>query len=182
MNKIIAWCDQALSFLSRLSALAAGVLVYSMMAGIVVYVILRKLGIGVYFVEEYSGYSLVFMAYIGLAYTFRTGGHIRVDIVFGRLKPMVRAILEIAAIVAGLIILYMLSLETLGNALFSLKANFRSSFLTESPLWPFQLFIPMGLTILGLEMFLRLMVLVREVIGQTITRKTSVRISEGKVG
>lgn len=177
MNKIIACCDQVLSFLSRFSALAAAVLVYSMMAVIVVYVILRKLGIGLYFVEEYSGYSLVFMAYVGLAYTYRTGGHIRVDFVFGRLKPEVRAVLEIAAIVAGLIILYMLSWETLANALFSLKANFRSSFVTESPLWPFQLFIPIGLALLGLEMFLRLTVLVRGVIGQILTRKTAVRIS-----
>ena len=43
------------------------------------------------FVEEWSGYLLVLIAYLGMAYTLRSGGHLKVNMAIEHLPPRLRA-------------------------------------------------------------------------------------------
>jgi TRAP-type C4-dicarboxylate transport system permease small subunit len=55
------------------------------------------------FVEELSGYVVLGIVFLGLAYTLRTGGHIRVDIVHDRLVGRARTALQAACLTLALV-------------------------------------------------------------------------------
>jgi TRAP-type C4-dicarboxylate transport system permease small subunit len=55
------------------------------------------------FVEELSGYVVLGIVFLGLAYTLRTGGHIRVDIVHDRLAGAGRTALQAACLLLALV-------------------------------------------------------------------------------
>ena len=63
----------------------------------------RVLNAPLLFVEEVSGYLVLAIVFLGLAYTLKDGGHIRVDIVFGRLTGGVRRATQAACLVAALV-------------------------------------------------------------------------------
>ncbi|GAH63367.1 unnamed protein product, partial [marine sediment metagenome] len=46
------------------------------------------------FVEEFTGYMMVFVAYFSQAYVLRIGGHIKVNFVFKKLTNKIQSILE----------------------------------------------------------------------------------------
>jgi TRAP-type C4-dicarboxylate transport system permease small subunit len=54
------------------------------------------------FVEEFSGYVVLAIVFLGLAYTMRTDGHIRVDVVLQRVRGRVRAALQAACLLVAL--------------------------------------------------------------------------------
>ena len=54
------------------------------------------------FVEEVSGYVVLAIVFLGLAYTLRTGGHIRVDVVQDRLRGRARTVLQAACLLVAL--------------------------------------------------------------------------------
>ena len=54
------------------------------------------------FVEEVSGYAVLAIVFLGLAYTMRTDGHIRVDIVHERLRGRARTALQAACLLVAL--------------------------------------------------------------------------------
>jgi TRAP-type C4-dicarboxylate transport system permease small subunit len=55
------------------------------------------------FVEEVSGYVVLAIVFLGLAYTLRTGGHIRVDVVQDRLRGRARTALHVASLLIALV-------------------------------------------------------------------------------
>jgi TRAP-type C4-dicarboxylate transport system permease small subunit len=63
----------------------------------------RVLNAPLLFVEEVSGYLVLAIVFLGLAYTLKDGGHIRVDIVLGRLTGGVRRATQAACLVAALV-------------------------------------------------------------------------------
>lgn len=52
--------------------------------------------------EEVSGYMVVAIVFLGLAYTMKAEGHIRADIILSHVPVRVRAVLEILATVIAL--------------------------------------------------------------------------------
>src|SRR5687768_1133664 len=54
------------------------------------------------FVEEFSGYVVLAIVFLGLAYTMRSGGHIRVDIVQDRVRGRARTALQGACLLVAL--------------------------------------------------------------------------------
>lgn len=88
-----------MSFLARASLVAgqtAGIAAVLMMILVTVSVLARYvLNEPFSFTEEISGYLVMFMVFMGLGYTFRTGGHIRTDLFTGRVSPGVRRWLDL---------------------------------------------------------------------------------------
>jgi TRAP-type C4-dicarboxylate transport system permease small subunit len=54
------------------------------------------------FVEEFSGYVVLAIVFLGLAYTMRADGHIRVDIVQDRVRGRARTALQAACLLVAL--------------------------------------------------------------------------------
>ncbi len=104
--------------------------------------------------------AMAFMAFCGLAYTQRIGGHIRMDIVIGQLSAQRLWFAEAATtclmFAMSLILIY-------GSWLHFLRA-FQigdSSLDIDLPIWPSKLVIPIALGILAVRLFLQLCGFVR---------------------
>lgn len=101
-------------------------------------------GQSTFITEEYSGYLLCWFAFMGMAYTLKTDGHIRVTMLLSRLGPRKKASMEIFSGIVGLgVFVY---LTTYLGILFydSVNTGVRSMHVSQTPL-----FIPQIIPVLG---------------------------------
>ena len=112
------------------------------------------------FVDEVASFLQIVVIFGGLAYTFRTGGHVRVDLVTARLPPRARAWLRVVALLASLGFLVIVMWTTLQSALTAYRYG-RVSTVMLYPLWGPMLLIPLGLALLEIVMLVALVQQVR---------------------
>ena len=93
---MIGWTSKAAGLLAGLGVLA--------MAGLITFDVLMRyfLDRPQLFVDELASFLQVFVVFAGLAYTFRAGGHVRVDLVTSSLPRPVRAWLRAVTLALGL--------------------------------------------------------------------------------
>ena len=100
--------------------------------------------------DEFGGYSLVLITFLGLAYCWKEKGHIRITFLVDKLPAR---IVRIIRIVSLSLILFYIGLSTKVSWIFligSFKRNIRSNSFLMTPLkWP-QMVIPIGLSLLFL--------------------------------
>ncbi len=106
--------------------------------------------IGVVFIDEYIGYLLIVITFMGLAYTFNEGGHIKVDLIFRLLPRKAQLIVRLVTSLVALSISTLLTVETYKRVLVSYKYNVVSVTPMETPLFIPQMFIPLAFGLLSL--------------------------------
>jgi TRAP-type C4-dicarboxylate transport system permease small subunit len=111
------------------------------------------------FVDEVASFLQVLLIFGGAAYTFRVGGHVRVDLLTARLPPAARAWLRLGTLVLGLVFLAVVIWVTTQSAITAYRYG-RVSAVMLYPLWLPMAFIPAGLALMALAM---LAALVRQV-------------------
>ncbi|MEO9654016.1 TRAP transporter small permease [Marinomonas sp.] len=87
MSHIKEKCYQCSGLLSGFFIVAITLLLLAQIVG-------RLFGFIVPSAEDFAGYSLAASTFLGLAYTFREGGHIRVTLLIQRFSPLPRRIQE----------------------------------------------------------------------------------------
>ena len=100
--------------------------------------------------DEFSAYMLVALAYLGMAYTWRQGGHVRVTVLISRLPYKVSSWIRFAGLI--LVFIFMVELDRVGYKMimYALQINLRSSTWLMVPLfWP-QLTVFVGFVLLTL--------------------------------
>lgn len=106
--------------------------------------------------SEYSGYLLVACTLLGMAWTLRDGGFIRVDLVYakfrGRLLHFANLVIAIIGAMTTLIFTYYVVIFTWQ----SFEAGVTSIDITRTPLWIPQLTMPIGGALLSWAMFVNL--------------------------
>ena len=107
------------------------------------------------FVDELASFLEVVVIFGGLAHTFRTGGHVRVDLVTAHLPGRARAWLRLAGLALGIMFLAVVIWPTVESSLTAYRYG-RVSAVMLYPLWPTMLIIPLGLALLGLVMIVAL--------------------------
>ena len=107
------------------------------------------------FVDEVASFLELFVIFGGLAYTFRTGGHVRVDLVTARLPGRARARLRVLGLVLGLAFLAIVIWTTAQSALTAYRYG-RVSAVMLYPLWAPMALIPLGLALLAAVMLVAL--------------------------
>jgi C4-dicarboxylate transporter DctQ subunit len=107
------------------------------------------------FVDEVASFLEVLVVFGGAAYTFRAGGHVRVDLVTSLLAPARRARLRAATLALGIVFLALVIWVTTQSALTAWRYG-RVSAVMLYPLWWPMLLIPAGLALLALAMIARL--------------------------
>lgn len=104
--------------------------------------------------DEISGYAMVFVSFIGLAYTWRERGHIRVTFIVQKMRAGVSNYLRLFTLTAALgysVVLIVASILFLRDAF---RRGIVSTSELELPLaWP-QLAIPIGATFMALILIL----------------------------
>jgi TRAP-type C4-dicarboxylate transport system permease small subunit len=87
----------------------------------------------------------------GVAETFRTGVHVRVDLVTARLPPGARAWLRVVTLALGVVLLAVIIWVTGQSALTAYRYE-RVSTVMLYPIWLPMLLIPLGLLMMALAM------------------------------
>lgn len=107
------------------------------------------------FVDEVASFLQVLVIFGGLAYTFRTGGHVRVDLLTTHLRRRTRARLRAVGLTLSLIFLVIVMWTTTQSALTAYRYG-RVSTVMLYPLWLPMLIIPLGVALLGAVMLVAL--------------------------
>ncbi len=161
-DSLLSRLDQRLYRVERILALLSGIAVFSLMLLAVVSVGGRNL-----FNAPLPGYVdwieqiMPFIVFLGIAYTQRDGGHIRMDILVGRLRG--RALWAVEFIGTLLILLLMLALVWGSWAHFERSLNFNAPFWSGDssidiglPIWPAKLVVPLAFGVICLRLALQM--------------------------
>jgi TRAP-type C4-dicarboxylate transport system permease small subunit len=153
--------DASLYRLERVFALLSGLAVFSLMVLAVISVSGRNfLGQPLPGYVDWIEQAMPLIAFMGVAYTQRDGGHIRMDILVGRLRGRT---LWIAELITTLAILLLMVLMVWGSwAHFQRSFDFAaplwsrdSSMDIALPIWPAKLLAPVAFSVLVLRLFLQ---------------------------
>ncbi len=154
--------DRVLVRLERLMALLSGLAVLSLMVLAVVSVTGRN-----FFNQPLPGYvdwieqAMPLIAFLGIAYVQREGGHIRMDILVGLLRGRALWVVEFITVFFMLLLMLMLvwgSWAHFGRS-FSFDAPMwsnDSSMDVALPLWPAKLIVPFAFAVLCARLMLQL--------------------------
>ncbi len=107
------------------------------------------------FVDEMASFIEVLVVFGGAAYTFRTGGHVRVDLLTGHVRRATRAWLRLATLALGVAFLAVVIWVTARSALSAYRFG-RVSAVMLYPLWLPMAIIPAGLALMALAMLVTL--------------------------
>jgi len=137
---------------SRAAALVAGLGVL-LIAGLITFDVLMRYFFDrpQLFVDEVASFVQVLVVFAGLAYTFRAGGHVRVDLVTSSLPRPVRAWLRVVTLAIGVGFLAVVIWVTAQSALAAYRYG-RVSAVMLYPLWMPMALIPLGLALMAVAM------------------------------
>ena len=127
-----------------------GIILGVMFLSIIANIIARELGNSMIWVDEFSGYMAVWMTYLGIGYALRVKRHVRVDLLTARLPQKWQELLRFF----GDIICVVFSALITWKGVYFIEASIRSGRSTtfsEVPIYLFQIILPLGLIIFGLE-------------------------------
>lgn len=138
--------------LARLSGLAGGIAVVVVTLLVSFDVLMRYfLNEPQLFVDELAGFLQVAIIFLGLAYTFLSGGHVRVDLLTAHMRPRRRARLRVVTLALCVALLLLITWTT-AEAVFTAIDFGRVSAVMLYPLWLPMVLIPMGLLLLAMVM------------------------------
>lgn len=169
-GSLLSRLDLKLLWLERALALVSGLAVFSLMALAVVSVGGRNL-----FNAPLPGYVdwieqvMPLLAFMGIAYVQREGGHIRMDIVIGRLRGRVLWLAELISVVFVLVL--MLALVWGSWSHFGRSFDFAAPLWSRDssidigiPIWPAKLLVPVAFSVLCLRLVLQIWGYVRAIV------------------
>lgn len=79
----------------------AGIALVAIAVCVLIQICARLLGVVVTWSAEFAGYAMAASSFLALAYTFNTGGHIRVDLILARLPAGARRAAELLSLILG---------------------------------------------------------------------------------
>lgn len=105
---------------------------------------------------EYGAFFMAGAFFLGLGWTLREGGHVRVGILAEHLPPVAARLIDLAATIVGLVISAFLTISLMGLAWSSFVDGSRTFTATATPLAIPQTVITIGALILTLQLAARL--------------------------
>ena len=121
------------------------------------------------FVDEMASFLEVLVVFGGAAATFRAGGHVRVDLLTGRVGPHARAWLRLVTLALGVAFLAVVIWVTAQSAVTAWRYG-RVSAVMLYPLWMPMAVIPAGLALMALAMLSTLSRQVKAIVGPPAQR------------
>lgn len=136
----------ACALLAGASLVAIGVLVTLQIGS-------RMLGYLVPSADEFAGYCMVASLFLGMPYTFRSGAHVRVELLMDKLDPHRRRALERLCLVVGTCVSVYFAWFVVDMTVDSYRFGDRSQGILATPLWIPQSSMAFGLVVLSVAMF-----------------------------
>jgi len=102
--------------------------------------------------EEWPSYMLVYIIFFGLASTFKENAFIQVEILINRLNKRRQELLKSLCILLAIVFIALFDYQLTTFVLSSYLRKLRSISFSETPLFIPQIAMPIGLTLLGLQL------------------------------
>lgn len=150
MKKVLKFIDLA----SRLGAGLSSILMLFIVILIFVEIILRTFfHTSTFISDEYSAYFFVGVVMLGLSYTFKENGHIRITILTSKMPQRIGFVLEIISLFIILIILGFLIYHSVLMIYDGYVLDIRADTVAETKLFIPQIFIPVGFSLFFMQVF-----------------------------
>ena len=144
--------NRALGWAVNTSAFGAASIVVILMAMVVADIFGRKvLNKPVPMSYEVGAFMLVFIVFMGLAYSQRQKAHIRVEILTLRMPPKIRAVMDMFAYTLGIGIYGLIFYETFKWSYHSFEIGEYVAGLVNIPKWPSQFAVAFGAILISLQ-------------------------------
>jgi TRAP-type C4-dicarboxylate transport system permease small subunit len=138
-KSVVHWLVQVQGLIAGYAVLAMTVMVTADVIARVLFNAASK------FAVEFTGYLMVISVSFGIAYTLKERAHITVDLLTSKLPRYISRWLQAMASLLSLIFIAILFWLTWKQLMVSLRLNTLSGTAMDVPVWPVQLFIPLGL-------------------------------------
>lgn len=102
--------------------------------------------------DVFAGFAMAASSFLGLAYTLRTGGHIRVTLFISRIHGPIRRIIEGWCLLFAIVAVGAFAWFTLGLVQISYEYNDLSTGMIGVPLWIPQMGMLLGVALLELAL------------------------------
>jgi len=139
----------------------AGACLILMATLILAQVVTRWFGVIIPSTEDFSGFLLAAASFLALAYTLRSGGHIRVNMLITHFHGRVRVVIEAVILILALILVGYIAWSTSFLAYESYLFEEVSQGYIAVPLWIPQVPMGVGLVILTIALLDELVLLLR---------------------
>jgi len=160
MTKVTTWLTSAINWIVTVGGKIAAYLILVITLFTTWDVFSRfALGHGTMWAIEYTGYLMVAVIFFGLAYTERAGDHIVVDFITTRLSKKAQHYITLGGKIVFLFFSIALGYFGWHSFLTSLRLHTTSRTAIDVLVWPYQLFIPIGLAITSLILIVEIVVL-----------------------
>ena len=131
------------------AAVLAGVAIVLILALVCIEVLMRPFKFSLQIVDEICGYLNAAAVFLGLAYTLRDGGFIRVELVYDRFKGNIKQGVRWLIVLTGTAYVAFLLYYTVLHVLYLYRRDVRAVSVIETPEW-----IPQSVAIVGLFVLL----------------------------
>ncbi|MBI1735782.1 MAG: TRAP transporter small permease [Candidatus Rokubacteria bacterium] len=108
--------------------------------------------------DEMGGYALAFGSMWALAWTLRTGGHVRIDVILPKLPPTLRRVLDYLAMAVMILFAVMVAIYCWTLAYESFDTDARAMSFLRTPIFVPQGLLALGLSVLAIEAVVILLV------------------------
>ncbi|RXJ78125.1 C4-dicarboxylate ABC transporter permease [Arcobacter sp. F155] len=151
MNFISNFIDK----LTKMGAYLSAFILVSLVSLILIEIFIRAFfDMSTMIADEYSGYFYLASIFFGLAYTFSSDSHIRINIITSRLSKKTNNKIDILAAVITLAVLAFALYRTILFTYDSYELEMLSENVSETPLYLTQLAMPIGITMFMLAVVL----------------------------
>ena len=137
-------------FLDRLftwSGYLAGVFLVTIAILVVAQIVARWFNTQIPSADEFAGYSLAASSFLGLAYSFRSGSHIRVTLLTDRLSSKIQRVMLIVILIFAFAMIAILAFNSIALVHESWQYKEVSTGILKYPLWIPQLSMGIGVTL-----------------------------------
>ena len=134
--------------INQLAGALAGVLIVYMVGHILLEIVLRFFSESTYVLDEFIGYAVATMTFLGLGYALSQDGLIRVTLLLERLPKPIAHGLDILTTLATLAAFGFFTWYWSISVIRSFDRNTVSQTMAETPLW-----IPQGMVLVGMIVF-----------------------------
>ena len=124
-------------------------------------IVSRLMGVLIPSADEFAGYSMALSTFLGLAYTFRANGHIRVTLFTQKLAPERRRWLEVFVLCLALTVMGYFTWYNIDMTYSSYDFGEVSTGLVAVPLWIPQAVITFGVLLMTISVLDELLIVLR---------------------
>jgi len=155
-DRIIHCLDSIEKSVSSVGAMIGAVSIFLMTLLITIDVLGRTIGIPTRISVEVSGYFLIAIVFLGLAYTQKNEKNIQISLLISKLSYVWRKLLGIATLILATVFIGWLTIITFENAMRAYSMDAISQTALHTPLWIPYMLVPIGLGMLAVVLVIEL--------------------------